>query len=158
MKKYQKRTRLKTFDYKGTYRYSVTICTDYKKPFFKNNDTVTICISTLKTMCAKDGFIVLAYCFMPDHLHLLIEGINESSDFKRFISEFKQRTGYWFKQNLKKKLWQQSYFEHVLRDEESIKNLIKYIFMNPVRKGLVESYNDYSFLGSFEFDMDSLIF
>lgn len=87
---------------------------------------------------------------MPDHLHLLVEGIDGNSDFKKFISMIKQKSAFWFQTNYKKKLWQDNYYEHVLRKEEATKEIILYIFGNPVRKGTVKQYTDYPFLGSFE--------
>ena len=50
-------------------------------------------------------------------------------------------------------LWQINYYEHVLRKAEDTKGVAYYIFNNPVRKGLVEDFKDYAFLGSFEFDV-----
>jgi len=43
-----------------------------------------------------------------------------------------------------------------LRSDEDTKNTAKYIFMNPVRKGLVQSFSEYPFSGSFELDMENL--
>ena len=116
-----------------------------------------MCMSALNTISEKNGFLVWAYCFMPDHLHLLIEGTRKSSDLKRSISEFKQSTGYSFKRKNGKKLWQESYYDHVLRDKESAKKAAEYILMNPVRKGLANNCNDYPFSGSFKLDMDNLV-
>ena len=102
------------------------------------------------------GFKVWAYCFMPDHLHLLVEGIAENADLKRFISLFKQVSGYKYVQNVtqcfnadeKPKLWQPGFYDHVLRKEEDLVEVARYIFNNPVRKGLVGHYSDYSYSGS----------
>ncbi len=82
---------------------------------------------------------------MLDHLHLLISGLNESSDMKGFIKNFKQKTGYAFKQKTGRKLWQRSFYDHILRDEEETYDIGKYILENPVRKGIVEDYRDYPF-------------
>ena len=93
---------------------------------------------------------------MPDHIHLLIEGNDVSSDMKKCIFSFKQKTGFEFKKKYKNKMWQASYYDHVLRNDEDIKNTAKYIYMNPVRKGLVKSFAEYPFSGSFELDMENL--
>lgn len=42
----------------------------------------------------------------------------QASDFQRFMNNWKQRTGYEFKQRTGESLWQESYFDHVLRDDE----------------------------------------
>jgi hypothetical protein len=52
----------------------------------------------------------------------------------------------------KAKLWQPSYYDHVLRREENLLETVKYIFNNPVRKKIVEHYKEYQLSGSFELD------
>jgi len=159
---YKKRIRLKDFDYKGYYRYFITVCTFNKKQIFKDNPsdatlkgcpTVSWFVDTLREKSTSSGFKIWAYCFMPDHLHLLIEGTNSNSDMKRFISSYKQHTGYHYKKETKSPLWQINFYEHVLRKEEDTLSVAYYILNNPVRKGLAYDYRRYKFLGSFEFDI-----
>ena len=90
---------------------------------------------------------------MPDHLHLLIEGEDLNSDLKKFVASYKQATGYYYKQKTGIRLWQINFYEHVLRKEEDTIKKANYIFGNPARKGLIDDYRNYDFLGSFEFDV-----
>jgi putative transposase len=151
---YKKRVRLKDFDYKGCYRYFVTICTFGKKDLFCNERLVNWLINVLKEKSNSFGFKIWAYCFMPEHLHLLIEGRNPDSDMKRFISGYKQYTGYYYKRKSGQNLWQINFYDHILRREEDILSLANYIFENPVRRRLVGNQEDYKFMGSFEFDLE----
>ena len=105
-------------------------------------------VKYLKEVADRNGQIIWAYCFMPDHLHLLIESKEKGRPI-RFVNLFKQKTGYHYKQATGASLWQKSYFDHILRREEDLKSFIRYIFNNPVRKGLVEKFNSYRYLGSF---------
>jgi REP element-mobilizing transposase RayT len=89
---------------------------------------------------------------MPDHLHLLIEGKDDNSDSRRFISSYKQSTGFYYKKKTGQPLWQVNYYEHVLRREEDTMSVARYILNNPVRKELVDDFRKYKSLGSFEFD------
>jgi REP element-mobilizing transposase RayT len=41
-----------------------------------------------------ERFAVIAYCFMPDHLHLLVDARSDSSDCLRFIKRAKQFSGF----------------------------------------------------------------
>ena len=94
---------------------------------------------------------------MPDHLHLLLEGETRDSDIKKLIAVFKQASGYQYGQNAdqyfstaeKPKLWQPSFYDHVLRKEEALEEGTRYVLNNPVRKGLVKHYKEYEFSGSF---------
>ena len=150
--KHKKRIRLKNFDYSGRYRYFITICTHNKKPIFDNSTLVEWLANVLRDKADSCGFTIWAYCFMPDHLHVLIEGRDNDSDMRRFISSYKQYTGFHFKKEEGLPLWQINYYEHVLRKEEETMSVARYIFANPVRKGLVDDYRQYGFLGSFELD------
>ena len=110
-------------------------------------------------LCEKSAlfeFKIWVYCFMPDHLHLLIEGEADHSDMKRFISSYKQHTSFYHKKKTGMKLWQTNFYEHILRKEEDTMAVVRYILENPVRKGLVDNFNNYPFSGSFVFDISDM--
>jgi len=161
MIKYKSKPHLTDFDYCGCYRYFVTICTDKKKNLFvKNNHIIEKMIEFLDQKAKKQLFTVWVYCFMPDHLHMLVEGINENSDLKKLMKDFKQRTGYWYtheKSSAGNKLWQPGYYEHVLRKEEDTTEVLRYILNNPVRKGLATHYIDYRYSGSLAIDIKEIL-
>ena len=156
MTKYKKRIRLKDFGYKGCYSYFITICTQGKKPIFTDTAIVEWIIGVLKDKSIVFGFKIWAYCFMPDHLHLLIEGNDDNADMRRFISSYKQYTGFYYKKRYRMTLWQINYYDHILRKTEDTMSVANYIFGNPVRRGLVDDYRKYKFLGSFEFDVERI--
>ena len=66
----------------------------------------------------------------------------------RFITVFKQYSGYYYRQNFHRPLWQRYGFEHVVRDDEVTVEVAKYILANPVRAGLAPSVEKYPFVGS----------
>jgi putative transposase len=92
------------------------------------------------------GFRLLAYCFMPDHLHLLVEG-SGASDLARFIKAFKQETSFDYKRRVGRVLWQRSYYDHVLRGPDELRPAVEYILGNPVKAGLVEDPSGFPFMG-----------
>ena len=149
---------LKGFNYIGLHRYSLTFCTDRRRRLFTDADAVELVVQQL-LRSASDGhnFSVIAYCFMPDHLHLLIEGTSDDSDAKRFIKGFKQYSGYYYTQKHHDRLWQRYGFEHVLRDEEVTIAVAKYILANPVRAGLAETVEQYPYVGSLMYELKDLI-
>ena len=102
------------------------------------------------------GFAILAYCFMPDHLHLLVEAQTETSNLLKFAHATKQRTGHEHRHRSSEPLWQKGYFEHVLRDEELTPVVAKYILANPVRAGLCSLPGDYPFSGSLVWSKEQL--
>ena len=137
--------RLESFDYIGLYAYSITINTDERRPYFRDSGLVGFCVRVLDERASKHGFEVLAYCFMPNHVHLPVIGLTEDSRLKLFLQQFKQITGYRFKQEHGAHLWHRSYHDHVARAEEDIHAVAAYIRANPVRAGLVERAEDYPY-------------
>jgi len=157
---FKKRIRLKDFNYKGQFRYFATICVDKNlgQCFnIANFNIVNKLIDFLRLDSEKYNFLVWTYCFMPDHLHLLVEGKDEYSDFKKFISSFKQKTGFYYSKIFSKKLWQTNYYEHILRKDEITQKVVRYILENPVRKNLVKDFKDYPFSGSFILDIKEIL-
>jgi putative transposase len=148
---------LKGFNYIGLHRYSLTFCTDRRSRLFTDAAVVALVVQQLLRSASEQKFSVIAYCFMPDHLHLLIEGTSDDSDAKRFIKAFKQYSGYYYAQQRQGALWQRYGFEHVLRDEEVTVVVAKYILANPVRAGLADTIEQYPFVGSLVYEVKDLI-
>jgi putative transposase len=148
----RKQHRLPSFTYRGTFRYSITSCTFQKRPLFTKRSVVEMVLAHLKRE-SESCFLVWAYCFMPDHLHLLLEGTGEQSGLVRFVKIFKQKSGFDYSKSCGGSLWQKSYYERVLRKGEETREVAMYIWNNPVRKGLVKDYREYPFSGSFVLNM-----
>ncbi len=148
---------LKGFNYIGLHRYSLTFCTQQRQRLFTDAAAVDLLLQQLLRASREQKFAVPAYCFMPDHLHLLVEGTADDSDCKRFIKAFKQYSGYYYAQKYRKALWQRYGFEHVLRDEEVTIEAAKYILANPVRAGLAPTVEEYPYVGSLVYALKNLI-
>ena len=86
---------------------------------------------------------------MPDHVRVLAAGQRDEADFREFVRVWKQRTAFHAKRDLGVRLWQRSFHEHLLRNDESTELAATYILANPVRKGLVDHPEQYPYLGSF---------
>jgi len=83
---------------------------------------------------------------MPDHLHLVVEGLSDDADLQRFVKIGKQRAVYSLRENhLVCNVWQEGFHDWVLRPEQTTENVIRYVLNNPVRAGLVERPEDYPF-------------
>lgn len=138
--------RLRDFPYTGAFAYHLTFVTRTRLPIFKTNEVIESCLDALTIACQSYLFDVLAFCFMPDHLHLLLAG-RDGSSLQDFVRYFKQVSGYRFKRKHGSALWQISYYDHVVRRDEDVKQIAAYIWDNPVRAGLVESRLKYAFSG-----------
>jgi REP element-mobilizing transposase RayT len=79
---------------------------------------------------------------MPDHVHLLVEGMWNSSDLKRFAKMAKQRSGAAHALAGKGRLWKEGYWDILLRVDDPPQRFARYIVMNPVRAGLAQTPGD----------------
>ena len=149
--------RLRGFDYLGEHRYFLTFCTHFRRPFFTSRERVEGARTQILRAADDEGFDLIAYCFMPDHLHLLAAGSRPNSDCRRFITRAKQFSGYHYQKEYDERLWQRYGYEHVLRADEDTFRIARYILENPIRAGLVQSVHDYSYLGSTVYSIDQIL-
>jgi len=86
---------------------------------------------------------------MPDHVHLVVEGVFESSDLRRLVKIAKQRVAYVFSTERRiATTWQEGYYERVLRSDDATNVVVRYVLDNPVRAGLVARAEDYPHSGA----------
>jgi putative transposase len=148
---------LKTFDYSGLHRYFLTFCTHERRRIFVTSDVVDDLLSQIQRAADAEGFAILAYCFMPDHLHILIEGEVDHADGRRFIARAKQLSGFYYSQKFRETLWQRYGFERVLRNDEATLSVARYIVENPLRAGLVAAPAEYPFSGSTRYSLKEIL-
>jgi putative transposase len=149
--------RLRSFAYRGCHAYFVTCCTFNRFGWFSEAQIVAAVTSDLLRLAAVHEYDVSAYCFMPDHVHLLLESTSAESDFRRLMKMWKQKTGYAYKRASGLRLWQNGYYEHVLRQDEDRLRVIAYLLANPLRAGIVMDLRQYPFWGSGVWNRDQLL-
>ena len=121
-----------------------------------SDEPVAIVRSEILIASSACEFVIPAYVYMPDHMHLLVSASSETSDLRLFAKLAKQRSAFAYSKAKRRRLWQPSYYDHVLRPENSTLSFIQYIFLNPVRAGLVERWTDYPYLGSETMSLDEI--
>ena len=132
----------------------MTICTENKENFFDSEVNARIVIDELLRTVKDIGFKILCYCLMPDHIHVIVSPAESTLPLSKFLNVFKGRTTAIFKdkENLRK-IRQRSAFDHVIRTEENLKAVIKYIMNNPVRKGIVKKADEYPYSEWFDVEI-----
>ncbi len=91
---------------------------------------------------------------MPDHVHIVL-GPSPSCDIISFVGQYKnlaQRAAW--QHGAAGRIWQVSFWDHFLREEESLYEVARYVLDNPVRKGIVKRWQDYPFSGSLALELD----
>jgi putative transposase len=97
-------------------------------------------------------FELIAYVVLQDHIHCIIKPKN-INEYPKIIKSFK----YSFTKNFNvglvnptyKKLWQNRYWEHTIRDENDFYRHLDYIHYNPIKHGFTQKAIDYPY-SSFE--------
>lgn len=141
-------TRLTPRDYIGPRSYFVTICCDRRAAHLRDPSTAQRVIALLQECAASHGFLLHAFCLMPDHAHVLVEGTHQRCDLREFVRLFKQRSSFEFRRSHRRTLWEMSYYDHILRQNDHIEDVACYIWWNPVRKRLCLQPCDFPFTGS----------
>jgi REP element-mobilizing transposase RayT len=124
--------------------FSITICSWHRRRIFTHENRAKAVVSALETGPFGKGTERLAYCLMPDHLHLLVAP--RSGNMVDLISGWKRFTGTRLKKGgMDGPFWQSGFYDHALRMEEDIEKTAEYVVNNPVRAGLVEKWRDYPY-------------
>ena len=144
----RKTARLNKRDYIGKGVYFFTVCCARRLPHFSEPESANNTIQALLDTASAKSLRIVAYSVMPDRLHMLAEGTSEKSDALEFIRIFKQRSAFEFRQRRGQTLWELSYYDRVVRSSDSIIEIARYIWWNPVRKKLCHRPQEYPHSGS----------
>ena len=128
--------RLPGLNYVGRGTHFVTLCCQDRRRVFLNSEYAREIVENLRKFAEQTDFAVHAYCVMPDHVHALVEGISDGSNLISFVKIFKQVTAFRYKARMGRRLWQQAYYDHILRPSDLLDGVAWYIWLNPVRAGL----------------------
>ncbi|MCX6179009.1 MAG: transposase [Chlorobiales bacterium] len=101
------------------------------------------------TLFAFDGvkYRLIAWCIMPNHVHVLIEPLIEPLiELGMIVQSWKSFTGRWaMKHNAElglgvpgKSFWMREYWDRYIRNEEHLHTVMEYIHHNPVKAHLCQ--------------------
>ena len=82
---------------------------------------------------------------MPDHLHFVAQ--LRSASLGAVVQSVKGFSSRQINLLLRRKrpLWQSLYYDHAIRTDEVLEDVVLYCLYNPVRAGLVEDFHQYPF-------------
>ncbi len=121
--------------------YFITICC-------KQRGTNQLCLpgigsallDTVRFYRAQEKWLPWLFLLMPDHIHMIV-GFNRQHRVEAVLIAWKRYVA-----TKHKIVWQQGFFEHRLRRNESADEKAEYIRQNPVRAGLVQDAAEWPFL------------
>ena len=156
MEKSRKRIRLAQYDYSSQGAYFLTLCAKNRKPIFSQivgrgildapdvqltryGEAIHNAILYLSEN--TKGIVVHNWVVMPNHVHILLSVVSEDSELDsmsemqrpankavpKFVSSLKRFTN----RNAGFDMWQTSYYDHIIRDDEDFIRRWRYIDNNP---------------------------
>ena len=132
--------------------YFVTTCTFRRSPILASRGIAEILIDEWRYARDRHGWMVGRYVIMPDHVHFFCSAEHDAKQLSALMRAWKQWTSKRAKteQNLTGIMWQEEFFDHVLRSSESYSQKWEYVRETPVRAGLVTSADDWQWQGEIE--------
>jgi putative transposase len=134
-------TRPKHYDPEGRLCF-ITSVTYKRKPFLADN--ADLLLNVFENSQHYTGCTILAWVIMPDHFHIIVD-VNED-DMSSLIQKIKMSFGASLRKRLgarKGRIWQNGFWDHVIRDDRDMKKHMDYIHFNPVKHGHVASPHDW---------------
>lgn len=111
----------------------------------------------------KDALIkILSYCIMPDHYHILFK-VQDEYPISKYISDIENSYSRYFNLKFHRKgpLWQSRYRCVLIKSDEQLLHVSRYIHLNPTTNGLVDfsekwEYSSYKDIISNQSVLDNL--
>lgn len=147
----RKRNRLKDFDYSSSGAYFVTICTRDKRGLLSQISSVGSDayiapeVKLTKYGEAAEEYLrripgIDRYVIMPNHIHLIVVKDGQScSTLSQDMRSFKTMVT----KAVKEKIWQASFYDHIIRNERDYSIKAKYIENNPAKWDEDELFEGY---------------
>jgi REP element-mobilizing transposase RayT len=144
IRKYNQSNLRKARIYDSKNPYFVTICTSDKIEILTKNKIPEILINNIKWFIGNSVIINLGFVIMPDHLHWAFASMGEST-LNNILRRYKSFAAKKIKEELcwNIKIWQDCYYDHLLRDIRDFRIKLDYMHNNPVRKGIVKRPAEY---------------
>jgi len=139
--------RLTTIFPPGRPLFFLTPCTAARRPILADDEVHMLFVVFCEASPAKAAVWVGGYVLMPDHIHAFVSP-EDSAGLSRWCGSLKKfLAAHWRKQRLTAPFWQEGFFDHLLRSNESSSEKWLYVHQNPVRAGLVKDAKDWHYAG-----------
>lgn len=143
----RKAIRIKDYDYSTPGAYFITVCVNDRKPILWNVGAA-ICRPNLSKIGSVVETAILQipehysmisvdkYCVMPDHIHMILS-INSEEDGRQVaaptVSTVVGHMKRWVSMQIGHFIWQKSFIDRVIRNDQGYRAVWEYIENNPVK-------------------------
>ena len=85
---------------------------------------------------ADERYALLAWCVMPNHVHVLLTPAWELSTITQGLKGYTAREINRLQDQVGRTFWQDESYDHWARDADELVRIVEYIERNPVKAGL----------------------
>jgi len=120
---------------------------------FLTEDDFSSLTAAIRTARESLGFLLTAWVFLPDHWHAIIFPAHPLT-ISKVMKVIKAHATYEInvRRGTSGQLWQDRFYEHVLRTVEDYHDWLTYIHFNPVKSGLVTKPDDWKWSSVHEYE------
>lgn len=124
----------------------MTFTTHQRAPIFKNDENAARMARSLHGLKIWRDTKLLAWTLMPDHLRLLVT-LSHAETLQGIVQKVKSNTARELKSNDLGlgQVWASAFHDRALRRDEDLRDIARYMVLNPVRAGLVSRVGDYPY-------------
>ena len=147
----------------GTYFF--TVVTHKRIKIFNRSDRVELLRQAFREVIRQHPFKIDAFVLLPDHLHCIWTLPKGNADFstrwrliKSYFSRHSGLVGWAEERNPtntttsesrlrknEKSIWQRRFWEHLIRNNDDLRQHVEYIHYNPVKHGLTKAPADWAY-------------
>lgn len=126
--------------------YHITTTTKNRQRIFENYHAACIAARCLEDPALLKNSQMLVWVLMPDHMHFLVQ-LGDDDKLDALVNRLKSAISRHVNRHLGRSeaLWAAGYYDHAVRNDESLTKTAEYIVNNPLRAELVSEIGDYSF-------------
>ena len=153
----RKPIRIADYDYSAPGAYFITVCANDRKPILWNVGAAT-CRPNLSKIGSVVEMAILQipehypavsvdkYCIMPDHIHMILS-IHTDEDGRQIaaptVSTVVGHMKRWVSMQIGKSIWQKSFIDRVIRNEQGYEAVWEYIDNNPIKLDTANDMPDF---------------
>ena len=120
--------------------YFLTLCTRSRAHGLNATEPASAIKSELAALEGDQSLLLQGAVIMSDHVHVL-GAIANRLTLGQIVGRLKAKTNPALR--LRGISWQGNYYEHRMRPNDPIEDVIRYLYLNPYRAGLIELHDTY---------------
>lgn len=132
--------------------FYLTICVEGRAAVLAQPGAAEVLVEAWRHARRQHGWRVGRYSVMPDHVHFFASPAgDDAKSLPSLGGLWKRSTRRVLLQGLLPGFdWQDDFFDHLLRSAESYAEKQEYVYLNPIRAGLVQNPEDWPYQGVIE--------